>query len=307
MSIGMEDRWLHPRRQTEYPARDFVSEVKLHARREATFLVLSTLFTVSLTMLLVLGITRLINLGDALGSVFPDIELPAALQLPFGALPAAIGFLAVLLTCELYGRRRAAALLWVGGFAALALVGVARLADVIDGRDAALLPTAALAVGALAAHLIGLLVFASLRRQLGGRHAVARALLASAIAQPAGWAAFGGVLYLAQVRPDVDGLIAIGFGGSVFTLVCMLVLALPLAIAKRGLSLYLRVARWEDASEVHVLPPALIVEEESDESDGVPQPQPEPRRQRAQRVSMPAFSPAELRFFTEGDQLEPAP
>jgi uncharacterized PurR-regulated membrane protein YhhQ (DUF165 family) len=301
MSIGLEDRWLLPRRQTEYPARDVVSEVKLHARREATFLVLSTMFTVSLTVLLVLGTSRLIDVDDVLGGVFSGLELPFAAQLPFGALPGGLGFVAVLLACELYGRRRAAVLLWVGGFAAFALVGFARLGDAVDGDDAALLPTAALAAGAVVTQVFGLIVFASLRRALGGRHAVGRALLASALAQPTGWLAFGGIVYLAQPAPHVDALVAIGLGGSAYAFTCTLVLALPLAIAKRGLSLYLRVARWEDASEVHVLPPALILEEEP-----VGDLEPETRRPRAQRASLQAFSPAEQRFFTEGDQLEPS-
>jgi uncharacterized PurR-regulated membrane protein YhhQ (DUF165 family) len=294
-----EDRWLLPRHQTEYPARDFVSEGTLHARREATFLVLTMLFTVTLSVLLVLGTTRMIDVGSTLASVFPDLELPVAMQLPFGVLPAAAGFFAVLLACELYGRRRASALLWVGGFAAVALVGLARLADVVDGRDATLPPTGALAAGMMAAHAIGLIVFASLRRRLGGRHVVARALLASALAQPAGWAAFGGVLYLAQAQ-DIEVLVAIGLGGTVFTLASMLVLVVPFAISKRVLSLYLRVARWQDASEVHVLPAALLVEDESVD-------EPEPRRPRARRASLQAFSPAEQRFFTEGEHLEPAP
>jgi hypothetical protein len=51
MSTRQEERWLLPRHQTDYPARDVVSEGKLHARREATFLVLSMLFGVTLTVL----------------------------------------------------------------------------------------------------------------------------------------------------------------------------------------------------------------------------------------------------------------
>jgi uncharacterized PurR-regulated membrane protein YhhQ (DUF165 family) len=301
MSTRQEDRWLLPRRQTEYPARDFVSEVKLHARREATFLVLSTLFAVTLTVLLVLGPGRLIDLTALIRNVVPDVEVPV-LQLPFGALPAAFGFVAILLACELYGRRRAAALLWAGTFAAVALVGLARLADVLDGDGDALVPTAALAAGALVTHVLGLVVFASLRRRLGGRQPVARAVLAALIAQPAGWAAFGGVLYFAQPQGDVDVLVAIGAGASTYTFASVLVLALPLAIARRALSLYLRVARTVDASQMHVLPPALIVDD-GPEAD----PEPMPRRRRAQRASLQPFSSAEMRFFTEGDQLEPVP
>jgi hypothetical protein len=283
MSNRQEDRWLLPRRQTEYPARDLVSEVNLHARREATFLVLSTLFTVTLVVLLLTGTGRLIDVGELIGSAAPDIELPVALHVPFGALPAAFGGLALLLACELYGRRRASALLWAGGFTAVALVGLARLGDVIDGHDAALLPTAALAAGALVTHAIGLVVFAGLRRRLGGRRPIVRALTASLIAQPAGWAAFAGMVYAAQAAPDVDALAAIGLGATAFTLASVLALALPLAIAARALSVFLRVARFEDTSDARVMPAPV-----------------------AERASRQSLSPVEMRFFSEGDQLEAA-
>src|SRR6185312_1878385 len=69
MATRQEERWLLPRHQTDYPARDVVSEGKLHARREATFLVLSMLFGVTLTVLLVLGTTRVIDLGAVIARV----------------------------------------------------------------------------------------------------------------------------------------------------------------------------------------------------------------------------------------------
>jgi uncharacterized PurR-regulated membrane protein YhhQ (DUF165 family) len=245
--------------------------------------------------LLVLGTTRVIDLGAVIARVVPDVSLPAPLQMPFGVLPAAFGVFAVLLACELYGRRRAAVLLWVGAFAGLGLIGLARLADLLDGNDTTLLPTAALAAGALAAHVIGLVAFAALRRRLAGRYPVARALLASLIAQPLGWMAFAGVLYVAQGEHVIEAVTAVGLGTSVYTLACMLALAVPFAIAVRTLSLYLRVARFEDTSGARILPPALIVEDE---------PEVGARPPRARRASLEPFSSAEMHFFTEGDQLE---
>jgi uncharacterized PurR-regulated membrane protein YhhQ (DUF165 family) len=302
MPTRQHDRWLLPRRQTEYPARNFLSESKLHARREATFLVLSMVFAVALTVLLALGTARLIDVGEVVASLVPDVRLPVTLQVSFGALPAALGFFAVLLACELYGRRRAAALLWVGGFASLALVGLARLADVLDGRDTALLPTAALAAGVLTAHVTGLVVFAALRHHLRGRNLVSRALLASLIAQPLGWLVFGATLYVARAQYDVDAMSAIGLGTCAYTLACMLLLTVPLAIAARALSLFLRI-RFEDTTAAHVLPPALIID--VDDEDDEPEPEPVVLAPRAKRVSLEPFSSAEMRFFTEGDQLEP--
>ncbi|TVQ51142.1 MAG: VUT family protein [Phycisphaerales bacterium] len=82
----------------------------LHARRERVFLVLAGLFLGSLTMLNILGVTRFIHLGT--------IERPETSDLVFaiavGVLPYPITFLCTDFISELYGRKRASAVVWVG-------------------------------------------------------------------------------------------------------------------------------------------------------------------------------------------------
>ena len=88
--------------------------------------------------------------------------------------------------------------------------------------------------------------------------------------------------------PD-DMIASLALGGAAYGLAAMIVLAIPLAIATRALRLYLRVARF-------ATPAAMIIE---DDDDVVLLQQ----RRRAPRLSLQAFSSAELRFFREGDEL----
>src|SRR5690606_11538605 len=72
----------------------------LQARRERVFLVLAGLFIGAIAMLNIIGITRFIRIGP--------------LTLPVGVLPYPLTFLCTDLIGELYGRRRALAVVWVG-------------------------------------------------------------------------------------------------------------------------------------------------------------------------------------------------
>ncbi|MCP4521461.1 MAG: queuosine precursor transporter [Cytophagales bacterium] len=77
-------------------------------RRERVFLVLAGLFLGSLTMLNILGISRILDLSFVLwGQKIP-------LQLTVGVLAYPITFLCTDLISELYGAKRANSLVWVG-------------------------------------------------------------------------------------------------------------------------------------------------------------------------------------------------
>jgi queuosine precursor transporter len=81
---------------------------EIHARRERVFLVLAGLFLGSMTMLNILGITRFINLSfELFGVVVP-------MWLAIGVLPYPITFLCTDFISELYGRKRANNVVWVG-------------------------------------------------------------------------------------------------------------------------------------------------------------------------------------------------
>lgn len=80
----------------------------LHARRERVFLVLAGLFLGSMTMLNILGVSRFIDASFELHGV----RVPFVLAV--GALPYPITFLCTDFISELYGRRRASGVVWVG-------------------------------------------------------------------------------------------------------------------------------------------------------------------------------------------------
>ena len=77
-------------------------------RREVVFVILSGLFLGTLAMLNILGISRQIDLSFNIGS----------LRIPFvvfvGVLPYPITFLCTDFICELYGKKRARMVVWMG-------------------------------------------------------------------------------------------------------------------------------------------------------------------------------------------------
>ena len=81
---------------------------ELHARRERVFLILAGLFLGSMTMLNILGVSRFLDLSF----VAFGVEIPFILAI--GVLPYPITFLCTDFISELYGRRRASSVVWVG-------------------------------------------------------------------------------------------------------------------------------------------------------------------------------------------------
>ncbi|MFU8814531.1 MAG: queuosine precursor transporter [Pseudomonadales bacterium] len=92
------------------------SEV-LYERRERVFLVLAGFFLCAMTLLNVVGITRFVQLG------------PMALAV--GVLPYPLTFLCTDLISELYGRRRANFLVWVGFTLNFFILGVLWLGNAL--------------------------------------------------------------------------------------------------------------------------------------------------------------------------------
>lgn len=332
MTNSTHDRWLLPRKQTEYPGRDLLPESTLHGRREATFLVLSAMFFVATTALLLLGASRVIDGSALLAQVTPSVELPTTLLIPLVVVPLAISFIAGAMTYDLFGRKRATALLWTGFFACLALIGVMRVADLIDNGNAFTMAVA-LTAYYVVAHVFNLLGCAALR----GRNFFLRVNVASVLAQAAGWSVAGLVLHAAggflSAPISAEHIIALTAGGAAGTALCVFVLAIPAAIATHALEVGLRVGSFEDevddddgheydrreydghgyghvAEPAHLAGspafaqgsvarklPAMIVD---DEDEVIPLEHP----RRTLRGTIQPFSSAEMRFFTEGDALE---
>ncbi len=175
---------------TSAPTLHPVEASAIHARRERVFLVLSGVFLGTLAMLNILGVTRFIKLLE--------VERPDSASLVFavavGVLPYPITFLCTDFICELYGRARATAVVWVGlGLNAWVMlilwVGGALPGFEATGADGALVRDAAgrlpvffevraLAFGAVAASMAAYLVaqlvdvhlFHFWKRVTGGRH-----------------------------------------------------------------------------------------------------------------------------------------
>jgi queuosine precursor transporter len=83
----------------------------IRRRREWIFLLLAGIFLGSLTMLNILGVSRFIDLSEYIGlSSTSDIRFIIAV----GVLPYPVTFLCTDIISEIYGRKRANMLVWVG-------------------------------------------------------------------------------------------------------------------------------------------------------------------------------------------------
>ncbi len=94
---------------TSPPALHPIEASELHARRERVFLVLAGLFIGAMAMLNIIGITRFVRIGP--------------LELAVGVLPYPLTFLCTDLISELYGKKRASAVVWVGLVVNLFIIG----------------------------------------------------------------------------------------------------------------------------------------------------------------------------------------
>lgn len=126
-----------PSRQHRYPGLPELSEAEVHRRREHLFLVFSGLFLGTLAMLNILGITRFIKLYEVTEQ--GETVVVAGVRLVFavavGVLPYPLTFLCTDFISELYGRRRASAVVWVGLLLNAWVVAVLWLGGWLPGFD----------------------------------------------------------------------------------------------------------------------------------------------------------------------------
>lgn len=251
--------WIVPDDQFDYPGRPPLEELTSHRRREGTFLVLAAAFLTSCAFLVAAGTAAVIDLSfdvDPLGLWVPAV-------VPIGAMAFPLSFLAVQLVAELYGRRRASLLVWIGLLFLALPVGLwwaaARGADAADplahssGHGLALLGCCAVA------HVLAGQVFHEVGRAARGRFLWLRGAVATLVGQLAGWVAFALLANLAsgglttESRPD-DIVLLIssdGLGGYAYAAACALALALVLQMVAGALAHFLRVplARHREARE----------------------------------------------------------
>ena len=108
-------------------ARDLDPAV-LHARRERVFLVLAGLFLGTLAFLNILGISRFIRIGS-----WGEGDAAWVFAVAVGVLPYPITFLCTDFISELYGRRRANFVVWVGLLLNVWVVAVLYVGGILPG------------------------------------------------------------------------------------------------------------------------------------------------------------------------------
>ncbi|MFG0327691.1 MAG: queuosine precursor transporter [Phycisphaerales bacterium JB037] len=258
-----------PSRQHRYDDLPPLSELQLHIRRERTFLILAGLFLGSLTMLNILGITRFIVLWNT-GTQIAGVDLVFAVAV--GVLPYPITFLCTDFISELYGRKRANRVVWVGFMLNVWVVLILWFGGILPGfeptdpgtgeiaRDAAdrlpvFFEVRALAFGAVAASMIAYLaaqlvdvhVFHFWKKLTNGKHLWLRNNGSTLISQLVDTVAVILITHFyAKALPVKDGypiwpqLMVFIASGYVFKMLAALLDTIPFYLGAYRLARYLR-------------------------------------------------------------------
>jgi queuosine precursor transporter len=149
---------------------------EIQFRREVVFMMISGIFLGSLTMLNILGISRLIDLSFNIG----NIHIPFTVFV--GVLPYPITFLCTDLISEIYGKRRAKLVVWIGFVLNLWVLLVLYIGGIlpedpnIDSttffniRTMAFGATAASMIAYLVAQFVDVNIFHYLKKLTKGKH-----------------------------------------------------------------------------------------------------------------------------------------
>lgn len=237
---------------------------ELHARRERVFLLLAGLFLGSMTMLNILGVSRFIDMSIAVAGV--DVPLVLAV----GVLPYPVTFLCTDFISEIYGRRRANHVVWVGLLLNLWVVCflyVGGLLPPIPEMQSGGLPACEdhayafyrvrqLSMGAVAASMVAYLaaqfcdvyLFHFWKRLTGGRHLWLRNNGSTLVSQFVDTCAvitithfYAGGLPIDAAQPLWPQLWLFIRSGYVFKMVCALLDTIPFYLGVHWLSRYLEI------------------------------------------------------------------
>lgn len=272
-----------PTHQHRYEGLDELPTLILHRRRESLFLLLAGLFLGTLAMLNILGITRFIKLLEIdFDSATPGSTVFAV---AIGVLPYPLTFLCTDFISELYGRRRANMVVWVGlilnfwvmfilwiggalpGFESIDPAG----AIVVDqaGRLPVFYEVRTLAFGAVTASMIAYLiaqlvdvqVFHFWKRLTRGKHLWLRNNGSTLVSQLVDTVAvilithyYAHALPIDPDSPIMSQLMIFITTGYVFKLVMALLDTIPFMIGTRYLVRYLRLPPPGHDSEPVELP-----------------------------------------------------
>jgi queuosine precursor transporter len=238
-----------PSEQHPYDDLERLAPHELHRRREAVFLVLSGLFLGTLAILNILGITRFIDLGfDVLGQ---------RVMIAVGVLPYPVTFLCTDLISEIYGQRRANAVVWMGLALNLWLVFILWLGGILPGaaeddvfmqvRTLTFAAVTASMVAYLTAQFVDVWLFHFWKRLTRGRHLWLRNNASTLVSQLVDTVAVILVTHFLANGLPIDTQRALwpqlfGFivAGYVFKAGVAFLDTVPFYLGVRGLSRYLR-------------------------------------------------------------------
>ncbi|HJL19641.1 MAG TPA: queuosine precursor transporter [Sandaracinaceae bacterium LLY-WYZ-13_1] len=248
--------FLLPSEQVRYPGVPTLGPHELHRRRERVFVVLAGLFLGTLAMLNILGITRFIDLSFTVPVLGWRVPMPLAV----GVLPYPVTFLCTDLLSELYGRRRASFVVWVGLLLNLWVVFILWLGGALPGaagddpdgiffrmRELAFGAVTASMVAYLAAQFIDVQLFHFWKRLTRGRHLWLRnngstlvSQLVDAIAVTLVTHYLAHALPVDESAPIAGQLVTFVAASYTFKLVTALLDTGPFYVAVRFLGRYLR-------------------------------------------------------------------
>jgi uncharacterized integral membrane protein (TIGR00697 family) len=264
-----------PSQQHAYDDLPRLDERKLFVRRERVFLVLAGLFLGTLAMLNILGITRFIKLWEVTDSAGETVTI-GGFRLVFavavGVLPYPLTFLCTDFISELYGRKRANAVVWVGFLLNIWVVLILWLGGALPGfepidpgtgqiaKDAAerlpvFFEVRSLAFGAVAASMIAYLiaqlvdvhVFHFWKRLTKGRHLWLRNNGSTLVSQLVDTTAvilithyYANALPIADAHPIVPQLALFIATGYAFKVLVALFDTLPFYVGATHLARFMR-------------------------------------------------------------------
>jgi queuosine precursor transporter len=250
-----------PSQQHDYPGLPRLDERTLHDRRERVFLVFAGLFLGSLTMLNILGITRFLNLAWFIEG---STEWKYKIAIAVGVLPYPITFLCTDFISELYGRRRAnwvvfiglllniwvVLVLWLGGvWPGFEPEGQEQTGVFFDVRALAFGAVAASMIAYMAAQFIDVYVFHFWKNLTNGRHLWLRNCGSTLVSQLVDTTAvitithfYAKALPINEGEPIMGQLLAFIATGYVFKLVMAGLDTGPFYLGAHYLTRYLRLA-----------------------------------------------------------------
>lgn len=121
-----------PSQQHRYDDLPELTPRQLHDRREGVFLIFAGLFLGTLAMLNILGISRFIKLWEF---DFDGNGIPTVFAVAVGVLPYPLTFLCTDFISELYGKKRANMVVWIGLVLNIWVMAILWLGGVLPGFE----------------------------------------------------------------------------------------------------------------------------------------------------------------------------